>query len=642
MRPLRALIPVLRRQPTAALAREAAWRFFKPYRSAHFLSAIRRGETSLHFRPVPYFQPDLDRAALATPEITAYADQICAGRFPFLGYDTFDLGFPPQWNRDFVSGFEWEHLPVAQVPTVRHNGSDVKVPWDLSRLQYLPALAKAHRLTGEPRYRQAAIDLFSDWNAKNPVGIGVNWTLAMETALRGMSLCFMLSLLQPLRLEEEAWGKQVVHSIWQHLLFTESCIEFSHLIRSNHYLGNIVGLHCMATFLDGPGIERRRSSYQQRVQQEILRQVFDDGGDYEASFSYHMLVLQMFTSSYLLMRADNCSLHPEFTARLRAMFVYLSELADQNGRIPHVGDTDDGRVEILNSDLRQMLSLPARDRDSLLAPGFIALGDALFHLGCGGDPSDGAWYGLAPSTKSARSRLTVFPRSGVAIGRTGSAEAIFCAIPNGIHGAGSHTHNDKLSLIARVDGIELLCDSGTLWYTRDTSQRNLFRATAAHNTIAIDEAEQNEINHEPGFAFCIANQAAISTIESSQAESDVRLSASHSGYSRLGVDHCRSVTIQSNKIYIQDVLSGTGEHQVDIFWHLPSAWRISASEAGRCRITGPRDVIMAVAPAEPFGLSHETCRIARTYGGATETGTVIKVSGKLSLPCTVSTEFLWE
>jgi hypothetical protein len=644
MRPLRALLPTLRRQPLAALAREAIWRLWKPYRSASYLAAIRRGEPSLRFRPVPYYQPNLSDVGDGANAIVGFADQVCTGRFPFLGYETAELGFPPRWNVDFVTSFEWEHLPAAQVqPVVRHNGSDVKAPWELSRLQFLPVLAKAYLLTREFQYREAAKELFSDWQAKNPVGIGVNWTLAMETALRGMSLCFLLSLMQPLRPDEENWGKEVTRSIWQHLLFTESCLEFSHLLRSNHYLGNIVGLHCMATFLDGPGIERRRRSYQQRVQHEIFRQVYEDGGDYEASFSYHFLVLQMFTSSFLLMRADQCAPMPEFTARVRGMFSYLAELADDNGCVPQVGDSDDGRVELLTSDLSQMITLHREDRNSLRVPGYLALGDALFNLGCGGDPSDSAWYGLRPYGKKAvRPRLTVFSRSGVAIGRNNDSEVVLCAIPNGIHGSGSHTHNDKLSMIVRIGGAELLCDSGTFWYTRDTRLRNLYRSTAAHNTIAIDGEEQNQINQAKEFAFCIGDQAAISTIDATLLPGEVRMSASHSGYWRLGVEHRRSLRMETDCISIEDVLSGNGDHSFEMFWHLPSSWRIEDLDCGEFSISGPIRVKLDVRGELPLVCSYESASISRTYGGATEAGTVLRVKGQGRFPCTLATKITWE
>ena len=643
MRPLRALLPLLRRQSLVLLAREAVWRATRPGRAARLRAMIQRGETRLRFRVLPYYQPDLDAARCGAAAIVAFADEICAGRFPLLGYETVALGFPPQWNLDFVSGFEWEQAPAAQVqPVVRHNGSDVKVPWELSRLQFLPVLAKAHLLSGQPHYREAAKTLFSDWNAKNPVGIGVNWTLAMETALRGMSLCFLLSLLQPLQPDEQAWGEAVTQSIWQHLLYTESCIEFSHLIRSNHYLGNLVGLHCMATFLDGPGMERRRRKYRFRIEQEILRHVYSDGGDYEASFSYHLLVLQMFTSAYLLMRADQHTANPKFVGRLRAMFHYLAELASENGRVPHIGDTDDGRVELFVSDLSQMVSLPRDERDSLIVPGYIAIGNALFQVGNGSDPSDAAWYGLRPEPGAAKhSRLTVFAQSGVAIARLGACEAVFCAIPNGIRGAGSHTHNDKLSVIVRIRGTELFCDSGTCCYTRNPDLRNQFRATDAHNTVVIDGAEQNDFSLEPQFVFCMGDQAAVSPIEIRRSEQEIRLLASHSGYARLGVKHQRSLQLLQNSILVEDALSGNQVHSFQLFWHLPAIWHVDQTEENGFEIGGPLAVRLAVSSGLMLRLSHEPVSISRTYGGAVEKGTRLRIAGYGRFPCTIRTQIAW-
>jgi hypothetical protein len=626
------------------LACEAAWRAWRPRRKALLQSALLRGEPGVHFRPVPYYRPDLIAASEGAAPIVAYADQICAGRFPFPGYETADLGFPPHWNLDFVSGYEWNPVPAEQLrPLVRHNGSDIKVPWELSRLQFLPVLAKAHLLTGKQDYRDAAKALFSDWRAKNPVGIGVNWTLAMESALRGMSLCFTLSLMQPLRPDEQAWADSVAQSIWQHLLATEANIEFSFLVQSNHYLSNIVGLHCMATFLDAPGMERRRKKYRRLIQRAMLRQVYEDGGDYEASFSYHLLVLQMFTNAYLLMRSDNDAPTPRFTQRLRAMYRYLGELAGEDGSVPHVGDSDDGRVELLVSDLRQMTSLPREKRNSLLVPGAIALGDALFDLGCDGDPSDAAWYGLHPkSGKSPRARTVVFRRSGVAVGRTDSAEVVFCAIPNGIHGAGSHTHNDKLSIVVRIGATELFCDSGSGWYTRDARLRNQLRRTDAHNTVVIDGAEQNAIHPQPDYLFTIGNQAAVSAIDVTDSGGEIRFSASHSGYSRIGVLHRRTVRLSENRISIEDSLLGTGNHSFEMFWRLPAPWRLeNVLQRKGFEISGPACIRMNFESELALELSHQPSPISRTYGGALQEATRLRIAGSGSFPCTVVTAIVW-
>src|SRR5207249_3217997 len=211
------------------------------------------------------------------------AEAICQGRYPLLSYENLTLGFPPPWHLDFVAGKTWEVAPGNKVSIVRHDGSDVKTVWEPSRLQFLPVLGKAYCLTSDERFREAAKRLTTDWLECNPVGQGVNWTCAMEAALRAMSILFLLNLLWPLRAEERGWLERVTLALWQHLLYIEGYLEFSHISRSNHYVSDIVGLYCLSAFLDGKEAETRRNLYRIRVEQEILHQVYEDGGDYEAS-----------------------------------------------------------------------------------------------------------------------------------------------------------------------------------------------------------------------------------------------------------------------------------------------------------------------------------------------------------------------
>lgn len=627
------------------LAREVAWRVWKPYRSNRLLSAIRRGNVPVDFRDLPYYRPNLlqvNDSAKAT--ILGIADMVSRGTFPFLGYAPADLGFPPSWDRDFVSGYAWERLPAAQVrPVVRHNGSDVKVPWELSRLQFLPVLVKAHLLSRDEAYRNAAKVLLTDWIENNPVGVGVNWTMAMESALRGMSLCFTLSLLQPLRPDEQDWGRAVTRSIWEHLLYTEASLEFSHIVRSNHYLANIVGLLCMTLFLEGPGISRRRDAYQSRVQDEIFRQVREDGGDYEASLGYHVLVQQMFTSAFLLLHAAGCTPRPDFTHRLRNMHGFLAAMADGKGCVPHVGDCDDGRTELWLDDLQQMLHTPLEQRNSLRIRSLLGFSNALFAISDKGVADDLPWYGLEIRPAAAhRPPSALFRASGMAVARREQTEIVFCALPDGIQGRGSHTHNDKLSIVARIGEHELFCDCGTCFYTRDVARRNAYRSTAKHNTVMIDAQEQNTINPDRRFAFSLGNEAVVTPIEVQESESETRLSASHFGYCRLGVEHNRNVCVSSQGFVVEDSLRGCSEHDFELHWYLPSLWRVTDVRGGTIIIDGPRRVRMAFAAMSPVAMDHGPADISRTYGGAVEKGTAIALRGRAVLPCQIITRVAWE
>src|SRR5690242_15984386 len=359
------LIGILKRESPLLVAREAVWRAQREWNKRRIVGRCASPHP-VQFRNIPYYRPELkwlgeENRAL----IIAFADEIRAGRYPFLGYHTAQLGTRPKWNLDFLAGRKWPNVPSASLGYIRHDGSDVKVPWELSRLQFLPVLGKAWALTHEEVYRDAVQNILSDWIACNPVGIGVTWTVAMEAAFRGVSICFALNLLFPFSAGEQAWLASVTRCLAQHLLYIEANIEFSHLLTSNHYLSDIVGLYCLSLFLDGKGMATRRREYRQRIEGEMQRQVYADGGDYEASVGYHVLVTQLFTTALLLMRAQSgVSPASPFIDRLRLMFRFLNIVASSRGELPHVGDCDDCRTELLADDLRQMILLPVAETNS--------------------------------------------------------------------------------------------------------------------------------------------------------------------------------------------------------------------------------------------------------------------------------------
>ena len=110
----------------------------------------------MRFNNRPYYSPN--RTGISeegTRCILQFAEEICQGRYPFLGYGTVGLGLPPAWNIDFISGLDWPSTPSDNPRSIRHDGSDVKVPYELSRLQFLTVLGKAYFLTRDEKYRVA-------------------------------------------------------------------------------------------------------------------------------------------------------------------------------------------------------------------------------------------------------------------------------------------------------------------------------------------------------------------------------------------------------------------------------------------------------------------------------------------------------
>jgi len=342
------------------------------------------------------------------------------------------------------------------------------------------------------------------------------------------------------------------------------------------------------------------------------------------AFLVLVLVTQMFTSALLLMKAHGREPAPDFLSRLQSMYRLLSTLADNRGQLPQIGDCDDGRVELLADDLERMLR-PPDQRDSLAISSLLGIGECLFSEDYRGRKEEAGWYGLngcqqSPSHAAQPARRSkIFPRSGLAVGALGEAEAIFLAVPNGIAGRGSHTHNDKLSIILRIGGEEFLTDSGTCCYTRDADRRNRLRSTAAHNTVMIDGEEQNRFSTAPGALFSISDDAKVSPIKEKLIGDTLSFTASHDGYRRIGVTHTRTLTLDPNRgVLIEDDFTGNGEHEFEASLHLPSSWNVQLSQVTgstvNCRVSGPRPMEIEWSATSELRLNSAPVEISKAYG----------------------------
>ncbi|MDX9975595.1 MAG: hypothetical protein RBU21_21610, partial [FCB group bacterium] len=77
-----------------------------------------------------------DAERLATGQLRVFSYQVTMGSNGF------------SWHSDFGSGKLYPRLPYPRLTIAPNEGHDIVVPWELSRLQFIPTLVQAHALTG--------------------------------------------------------------------------------------------------------------------------------------------------------------------------------------------------------------------------------------------------------------------------------------------------------------------------------------------------------------------------------------------------------------------------------------------------------------------------------------------------------------
>ena len=169
----------------------------------------------------------------------------------------------------------------------------------------------------------------------------------------------------------------------------------------------------------------------------------------------------------------------------------------------------------------------------------------------------------------------------------------------GQNGNGGHAHNDLFSFELSFGGEPFVVDPGTYSYTSDATQRNLFRSTAAHNTVVVADAEINPISPERLFELKQVARPLVHRFEESN--DAVRLVASHDGYRRLDppVVHRRTFELVGSRLVVEDVLTGPGDQRAALRIHLAPNVVVERTASGRFRLSvGSRSSSLRVAGAD--------------------------------------------
>lgn len=472
-----------------------------------------------------------------------------------LGSGPTQLGTPIDWHTDFKSGFTWPLHPahtIASADLGRPN--DVKVPWELSRLQWLVPVGQAYLLDKSDADASFVRQVIEEWLDANPYLVGVNWACTMDVALRLITLTWLFHVFGSSGpWSEPTFRERLLVSLYLHGRFVERNLERSD-VNGNHFTADLAGLVTAGEFF---GEENWAEAGWRELVAELPRQVTPDGVDFEMSTAYHRLVAELFLFAALYRLRAGKSVPDEHRARLLAMADFTAAYS-RPGAAPFWGDADDARV------------LPFGDQpieDHTYLPGLMRA-----TLGVGEAGSDEAFWllGATGTDEPSPSMSQAFPDGGVYILRGARDHVLVDCGPVGLAGRGGHGHNDCLAFDAVLDGTHLFSDCGSYLYTSSVEWRNRFRSTAFHNTPRIDDEEQNRFVSAEHL-WNLHYDAVPTVLEWSPGETTT-LRAIHSGYERLAhpvrVERSITLEIRSHRLTIEDSFTGRGDHAVTVPFHL--------------------------------------------------------------------------
>ena len=542
------------------------------------------------------------------------ADRVLRGAF-ILFERWFDI--PPEysgadnlWRTDFESGYTFADCVYTRV-SPRNNVADIKVPWELGRLQHLMPVAVACAVTRDQRYLDSFREIVSGFAAANPLGRGVQWVCTMEVGIRAFNILVSFEAVRPSLEEDDELHALVAYLAFTHAEHIMANLETSaRLQENNHYVADLLGLAAVASHYPSHPRSRAWGGYATKELMRCARkQILEDGCCFERSTRYTRLVGEMLFYAGKTLARTEFALPVAYWDRLALLSSFLDTVTDDAGHSPQVGDNDSGRVMPLSAeafgDLRLCGRLVARER------GTLTLDDpALF-------AEEALIYGAGSRANELPSRgdsVAVFPAAGMALASIdGFSLGFFAVDAFDEWSEAGHAHNDKLSITLAIDGRALLVDPGTGVYTRNTALRDRLRSTAQHSTLWFEGVEQNDFRGL--FGYTRRGGASLRRLQSDSRE--VFWGETDCYVTTVGCVHARTVEIAEDGVVVADQLIGSTGGLV--------ATRSFVLDPNvSLRTVNERSICMAVAGTEALLTSNAPLKVRKgfyssRYGDVEET-----------------------
>lgn len=295
------------------------------------------------------------------------------------------------WQIDFKSGYRWQEKDWHGKIRFGHlPGVDVKVPWELSRMQHLPVLALAAGYVGaglsdvrnRDEYVREVRNQILDFVATNPPGFGVNWCCSMDVAIRISNMVVAFDILVSIGVHFDPEFKAAfADNVYAHARHVAENLEWSAVYRGNHYLADLAGLLFASSYLDdSKEADEWLCFATAEIMREIEYQFHADGSNFEASTCYHRLSAEIVLWACALLdnlpperlkvfktgtdwrgplppphnvaplmlhpvpgRSHLSPLAPWCRDRLEKMASFTREITRDNGLVVQFGDNDSGR-----------------------------------------------------------------------------------------------------------------------------------------------------------------------------------------------------------------------------------------------------------------------------------------------------------
>ena len=184
--------------------------------------------------------PESFREIVKKEEISHYGKDIWeSGIVSLLGRDI-SVGWPTKWETDETG--EWSKIASSAIQFYGPGSNeDIKLVWELSRLQWIPNIAAHAKETGDMAIASEVLDAIGDFYSTYPIGYGVAWMEGIEVSLRSIAIIEALSHIKGLVMDDPRIS-EILTNLSLSAEWINENLSYKWRLNNNHLLLELIGL----------------------------------------------------------------------------------------------------------------------------------------------------------------------------------------------------------------------------------------------------------------------------------------------------------------------------------------------------------------------------------------------------------------
>ena len=272
-------------------------------------------------------------------KFTVFKEQNLFGVYSYNKYKrAWDAGFQTEnvWPTDQCS----YDISISQ----REDIGDIRTNWELNRHYQFAGMAKSFYVTGDFSILEELQELFYDWNNKNHFLCGVEWTSAMEIAIRVNSwiytYCFLNKAFEKYNLENNKILKDISRGI---IVMADYIVKHraKYSSANNHLIVEMYAVGMSGIFFDYKPWEKLAFNI---LTEELPRQNYADGVNKEMSLHYQSFVMEAYGLLMLEMKHNHIKIPQIWEEYLLHMSEFMCDCCGEYGETVVFGDNDEGKI----------------------------------------------------------------------------------------------------------------------------------------------------------------------------------------------------------------------------------------------------------------------------------------------------------